>query len=195
MTLLPQNQTRIFLIAAVSANNIIGNNNKLPWKNKTDMGWFKKKTTGHTVVMGRKTFESLKCKPLDNRRNVVISSSLDKDLYAKQGVVVYKSVEDYLSLDVDSESQKNSTHWICGGANLYNQLYPFCQLAYVTKIQKKVIGDTTFIPKDIFKTNFKKTVHIFEHKGNMSIIRYQNINTTQTFPDINDGRDFEFATF
>lgn len=117
-------------IVAVSENGIIGVNNQIPWKNKEDMAFFKEKTLNSTIIMGRKTHESimlLRGKPLDNRRNIVISST-------KQCVETYNSLSSCL------EDIGDGNIWIIGGSRLYNEAISCCktQAIYLNKIHTMV---------------------------------------------------------
>src|SRR6266850_1803475 len=104
-------------IAAMSLNRVIGAGTKIPWHLPEDFKWFKKVTTGHIIVMGRKTFESIG-KPLPNRTTIVLTRSL----------LQINGVETISDLDqIRSRSQGNDTReiFICGGAQLYERALPF----------------------------------------------------------------------
>lgn len=120
-------------IAAMSENRVIGASNRLPWHLPEDFQWFKKMTTGHIIVMGRKTFQSIG-KPLPNRTTFVLSrSSLDIP-----GVRVISSLD---QLDAATEVRDI---FICGGAELYSQALPLCSDLYLTLVKRIVQGDTFF---------------------------------------------------
>jgi dihydrofolate reductase len=116
----------------------IGKNNSLPWPhNKEDMKWFKNWTEGHVVVMGRKTWESLGCKPLKNRINVVVSNGevQGNPHYVRSGNIediIYEMQDIYLDLKI----------WFIGGAEIYRQAIQFCDRIYVTKINGMYACDT-----------------------------------------------------
>jgi dihydrofolate reductase len=124
----------INLIFAVSQNNIIGKNNKLPWHIPDDLKRFKDLTINDVVVMGRKTWESLpnNCKPLSNRTNVILSS---KELELS-GAIVYNSINDVL------EHYNDKTVWIIGGTKILQEFLPFADNLYITRINHDVDGDT-----------------------------------------------------
>lgn len=124
------------MIAAMDLNRVIGIDNQMPWHLPDDLKFFKAKTTGKTVVMGRKTFESLGSRPLPNRRNLVISRN--KALQAS-GAEFFTSIETALqSCDINHELV------IMGGGELYRQMLPFADKLYVTWVQTEVNGDTVF---------------------------------------------------
>jgi len=124
----------VSLIVAVSTNNVIGKNNQLIWHLPADLKHFKQLTTGHTVFMGRKTYDSIG-KPLPNRRNVVISRSVDKI----EGCEVAASLEEALQL-----SQEEKEVFVIGGAEIYRQVLPLAHRIYLTQIHQDFDGDTFF---------------------------------------------------
>ncbi len=127
----------ISLILSVGKNNEIGKNNDLVWHFHEDMRFFRKTTTGNTVIMGRKTFESLP-KILPNRRNIVISG--DKSLKI-DGAEVANSVEEAL------EIAKNDNVFVIGGGRIYAQLLPLASRLYLTEIEAECSDADTFFPK------------------------------------------------
>ncbi len=124
----------ISLIVAVSTNNVIGKNNQLIWHLPADLKHFKQLTTGHTVFMGRKTYDSIG-KPLPNRRNVVISRSVDKIT----GCEVATSLEEALQL-----TQQENEVFVIGGAEIYRKALPLAHRIYLTQIHQDFDGDTFF---------------------------------------------------
>lgn len=126
----------IALIAAMDKHHVIGKDNDMPWHLPDDLKFFKANTTGKTVIMGRKTFESIGSRPLPNRRNLVVSRNAD---YALEGAELFTSVEAALqSCDATSEII------IMGGGQLYRQMLPFANTLYVTQVEAEVDGDTRF---------------------------------------------------
>lgn len=122
-------------IVAVSENNVIGKDNDLIWKLPRDMKHFKETTTGHYIIMGRKTFES-NGRPLPNRTNVIITR--DKN-YTAESCIVVNSLDDAL------EEAKNDTEaFIIGGGIIYELAMPFIDRIYLTKIHHSFDGDTYF---------------------------------------------------
>lgn len=115
-------------IVAVGKNNEIGKNNQLLWHISEDLKNFKKITTGKTVIMGRKTFESIG-RPLPNRRNIVLSRTLDKI----EGVEVFHSLEEITELFGNSDEEV----FIIGGANIYKEMFNNFQKLYISFIKKE----------------------------------------------------------
>ncbi len=115
------------LIVNVSKNWAIGKNNSLLFHLSQDMKFFKEHTTGNTIVMGRKTLESLpNGKPLPNRRNIVLTRNKD---YKPDGVTVYNGIDEFIADNADTDNI-----YIIGGESLYRDLLPYCDTAYVTKV-------------------------------------------------------------
>lgn len=125
------------IIVAKARNNIIGKNNQLLWHLPDDMKRFKALTTGHPVIMGRKTFESIG-KPLPNRENIVFTTNPDFSIEAENVKVVHgiEEIKEYI------DSEENA--FVIGGAMIYNLLLPYTKVLYVTEINKDFEGDTFF---------------------------------------------------
>ena len=123
----------IKIIVATSKNKVIGNNNELIWKLSSDLKRFKELTTGHPVVMGRKTYESIG-KPLPNRRNIIITRNLE---YEVNGCEVVSSLEEALLIT-------NNDCFIIGGGEIYNQSIELADRIYLTLVHKEFEGDTRF---------------------------------------------------
>jgi len=127
---------KITIIAAVAENNIIGGDNKLLWHISADLKRFKKLTTGHTVVMGHKTFQSLPFRPLPNRTNIVLTRNRALKI---ENCIVAHSVEEALDkMDADGEN------FVIGGGNIYMAFMPLAQKLFITRIHKSFNGDTFF---------------------------------------------------
>lgn len=124
----------ISIIAAVSQNGVIGNNNQLPWRLPDELRYFKEKTLHKPIIMGRKTFESL-AKPLPNRRNMVISSQL----LATSGIEVFGGLTKAIDACADAEEIM-----IIGGATLYQAALPMADKLYLTVVDCEIEGDTAF---------------------------------------------------
>lgn len=127
----------ISLIAAIAENNCIGNNNALPWHIPEDLKRFKEITSGKTVLMGRKTWESIpeKFRPLPNRKNIVISTQ--QNFSVPEGVYLYHSLSE--ALHAHSEDL-----FIIGGAHMYAQTIDLADTLYITHVHQTVPGDTFF---------------------------------------------------
>ncbi len=123
------------IIVAVAENNVIGKDNSLIWKLPRDMRHFKETTTGHYIIMGRKTFES-NGRPLPNRTNVIITRDQD---YKADGCVVVHSLEDAIK-----EAKDDLEAFIIGGGVIYDLAMPIVDRIYLTKIHNSFEGDTFF---------------------------------------------------
>ena len=125
------------IIVAMAANRAIGRNGDLIWHNSRDLKQFKKITSGHTVIMGYKTYLSLpNQKALPNRRNIILSSRLDK---APEGFEVVRSIPEALELVKDEDEV-----FVMGGGMVYEQFLPFADRLYLTRIGKEFEADTYF---------------------------------------------------
>ena len=124
---------RIIAIAAMAENRVIGRGNKLPWHVPEDFRWFKSQTVGKTLLMGRKTFESLG-RPLPKRRTIVLSRSG----YAADGVTVVASLDQLPSLLTEPEL------WICGGAEIYRMTMDRWDELFLSVIEGEHEGDAFF---------------------------------------------------
>jgi len=124
------------MIAAIGKNNELGKDNNLIWHFREDMQFFKKTTTGHPVIMGRKTFESLP-KALPNRRNIVVTSDRK---YVADGAETVASVEEALALVGEEEA------FVIGGGRVYTELLPQCDKLYLTEIDAECPDADTFFP-------------------------------------------------
>ncbi len=123
----------INIIVAMSKNRVIGNDNTLIWHLPEDLKRFKQLTTGNTIVMGRKTYESIG-RPLPNRRSIIITRDTN---YKVDGCEVVNSLEEALELS-------NNNCFIIGGGEIYRQAMDKADRLYITKIEKEFEGDTTF---------------------------------------------------
>ena len=127
---------RISLIAAMASNRVIGNKGDIPWKIPGEQKMFKKITLGHTVVMGRKTYESLEG-PLPGRTNIVVTRQID---YKAPGCVIVHDLDGAITSCAASENEV----FICGGGQLYRESLAGADRIYLTVIPKEINGDTYF---------------------------------------------------
>lgn len=125
----------ISIIVACSENNVIGKDNGLIWRLSNDLKRFKALTTGHAIVMGRKTFESIG-RPLPNRRNIILS----KNLGAMDGCEIMRSTDEVLELAKSTDEEL----FIIGGGQVYEQFLPFADKLYLTLVHTEAEGDTFF---------------------------------------------------
>lgn len=156
----------ISIIAAVGKNNELGKNGDLIWHFREDMQFFKKTTTGATVIMGRKTFESLP-KALPNRRNIVITGNTD---YTVQGAEVVGSIEEAL------EVTKSDKVFIIGGASIYKALLPHADTIFLTEIDAECADADTYFP-DFNKRGYNREVlgHSNENETEFEFVKYTRV--------------------
>ena len=139
----------VVIIAAVARNHVIGCDNRLIWNIPEDMAHFKTLTAGHTVVMGRKTWESLppRFRPLPNRRNIVISRQAD---YAAPGAELADSLENALKL-----ASTAATVFVIGGEQIYAQAMGIADRLEITEVDLEPDGDAWF--PEIAAVDWEKT--------------------------------------
>ncbi len=125
------------IVVAVAKNNVIGKDNKLIWHLPEDLKRFKKLTTGKTIIMGRKTFESLG-KVLPNRKHIVITKNNDFKIDNPMVEVINNINE------LDKYINSNEEHFVIGGASIYKILLPYTNKMYITRIYEQFEGDTFF---------------------------------------------------
>ena len=137
-------KSELTIIAAASTNNVIGFDNKLIWNIPKDLKRFKELTQGHSVIMGRKTFESLP-NPLPKRRNIIITKNKD---YSQNGIEVTSNIEDAIDL-----CKSDSQPFIIGGGEIYSQTIEIVDKIELTRVYKEYQGDAFFpdIPLDKFE--------------------------------------------
>lgn len=124
------------LIVAMDKNKVIGQDNDMPWHLPDDLKFFKKNTQNKTVIMGRKTFQSIGSKPLPNRRNIVISRNQS---FETNGAALYASVEQAIL-----SCSKQEEVMIIGGGQLYKMMLPYATRLYLTHVEASIEGDTIF---------------------------------------------------
>ena len=127
------------LIVAVADNGVIGAGNQLPWRLPEDLRRFKSLTSGHTIIMGRKTWESL-TGALAGRQNIVVSHQQD---YIADGGEVARSLDDALA-----RTRMPAPVFCIGGGELYRIALPRATRLYVTQVHRDYSGDATFPPVD-----------------------------------------------
>lgn len=129
---------KVYIIAAVASNGVIGRDGKLPWHYPEDLKHFKTVTTGHAVVMGRKTWESIG-KPLPNRRNIVLTRNAAYPLPA--GVERYDTLD--AALDA-SRTRKQEKAFVIGGEQVFAEALKKADGMYLTHVEQSVEGDSRF---------------------------------------------------
>ena len=124
----------LYQVVAIANNRVIGKDNKLPWHFSSDLKFFKQLTTGHTVIMGRKTFESIG-KPLPNRENFVIT----RNTQSADGTVKY-----FTSVENAIKAVKTKDAFIIGGAQIFNETVNLVDGIFMTEIHADFEGDTFY---------------------------------------------------
>jgi dihydrofolate reductase len=152
-------------IVAMAKNGVIGNNNKLPWHLPDDLKWFKSQTVGGTIIMGKNTFLSLGSKPLKNRNNIVISSTLE----STEGITVYRSIDE---VPVKIKTDENT--WIIGGAQLYQSCVGYCSDLYLTLVKQEYEGDCIFPLYGKLNLYFSMK-SLVKNTDEYSIFHYENV--------------------
>jgi dihydrofolate reductase len=145
----------------MSLNRVIGAGNRIPWHLPEDFKWFKQMTTGHVIVMGRRTFESIG-KPLPNRLTIVLTRSAST-------IPGVRTVSALSQIDPTDPALAGREIFICGGAQLYQQALPLCSDLYLTLVQRVVEGDTVFPP---FEDQFELAEEVLDTPG-FKILHYR----------------------
>ena len=156
------------IIVAIAENNLIGGDNKLLWHLSEDLKRFKEITMDNTLIMGRKTFESL---PgiLPGRKHIVITRDENYKVDSNQVEIVHNIQ------DVINEYANNSENaFVIGGGEIYNTTFPYCSKLYLTKIKRSFSGDTYF--PDIDFSKWKITNSSGEKKDPKNGIEFEYIN-------------------
>lgn len=160
---------KISLIVAVAENGVIGHNNQLIWHLPNDLKQFKRLTTGHCIIMGRKTFDSIG-KPLPNRTSLIISRNTDFQI---EGCITVSSLENAI---LEAKKIENEEAFIIGGAEIYRLALPIIDKIYLTEVHHEYEGDTFFpeIDKTIWKEIHREDFETDEkHLVNYSFVELQ----------------------
>ncbi len=147
----------ISIIVAASENNVIGVNNDLPWRLSNDLKFFKQKTTGHSILMGRKTFDSIG-KALPNRENIIITRNKNFEM---DNCIVKNSIEEAI---LYCKEKNKDEIFIIGGDMIYKQSLHLANKIYLTRVHTEIKNGTAFFPvlenetwqKEIEIIHFKK---------------------------------------
>jgi dihydrofolate reductase len=128
----------VSIIVGMTKNKVIGKDNSLPWHLPEDLKNFKELTAGNTVIMGRKTWESIpeRFRPLPNRNNIVISRNIN----SLEGIDVCSSVEEAL----EKAKSYDREIFIIGGSSIYEQFLPLTDKMYISYLKEEFDGDTYF---------------------------------------------------
>jgi len=146
-------------IVAVAEDGVIGRGGDLPWRLSEDLKWFKKITLGHTILMGRKTWESLPG-ALPSRQNWVLSRTANQ----KDGMSVFRSMEEVQQALVPSQ-----TLFIIGGGEIYSMALPLCHELFISEVRRKVPDGDAFFPN--YKDQFRP-VEVLDDNPNFLLRRW-----------------------
>ncbi|MFC0559457.1 dihydrofolate reductase [Halalkalibacter alkalisediminis] len=147
----------ISFVVAMDRNRLIGKENQLPWHLPADLAYFKKVTTGHTIVMGRKTYESIG-RPLPKRKNVVLTRS---EGFEAEGCEVVHHVEDVLKM-----AKQEDEFFVIGGTQVFSLFWEHVDRLYVTYIDETFEGDTYFPEIDADSWELVSVEHGFVDEKN-----------------------------
>lgn len=161
----------ISIIAAVAKNNIIGGDNKLLWHIPEDLKHFKDITSNHTIIMGRKTFQSLP-NVLPKRHHIVLTKDKNYTIDSDSVTIVHNLKE-----IVDKYKTSKEEVFVIGGGEIYSAFLPYCKNLYLTKINKNFEGDTYF-PK-IEPSQWKVTYSSEVNKTLKDNLEFKFINLTR----------------
>ena len=169
-------------IAACAANRVIGTQGDLPWNIPEDMAFFREKTKGHIMIMGRKTFDSFQGKPLPKRVHIVITRNPEPLKFTASGsspVIQVESIDAALKAASQLIPQWPEEVFIIGGGEIYRQTLEISDRIYLTCIEKEFSGDTVFpeIPENLFER--------IEHRPVKGVIDF-SFNTFQKFRSQNE---------
>jgi dihydrofolate reductase len=131
-------------IAAVDRKGAIGKGGKLPWHYSADMKFFRETTTGHAVVMGRKTWLTIG-KPLKDRLNIVLSR--DSNIEPQESLLVFTDIDSVVSFN----NSLTTDLFVIGGAQIYEAFLPHIEKWIITEVPLTVSGADAFMPKDYLK--------------------------------------------
>lgn len=165
-------RSEIILVVAMGLNRVIGWDGALPWTLKSDLKHFRKLTMGHTVVMGRKTYESIG-KPLEGRRNIVMTHD---PLYQREGV---ETVTGFATL-MAAIAKDHNTVFVIGGGNLYRQAILLADKIIVTEVKASVYGDTYF--PEIDRMCFKEISRLKNIQEKGDDYAYDIVEYEYTYP-------------
>jgi dihydrofolate reductase len=160
---------RISIIVAMAKNRVIGANNKLPWHISDDLKRFKQLTMGHTLIMGRKTFDSIG-RPLPGRVNIVVSRNPSLSI---PGAIVVPSLEEAIA------KTKGEKAYVIGGSEIFAQALPLAAHIDLTQIDAEVEGDVFF--PEISESTWQETSRdsLRDPKNGLS---YHNLTLERRYP-------------
>ena len=163
----------ISIIAAIGKNRELGKDNKLLWHISEDFKRFKDLTSGHIVIMGRKTYESLpeKFRPLPNRTNIVVTRN--SNFTTINQLIVVGSIEEAIESAKSKIQNPNSEIFIIGGASIYEQGIKYADKLYLTLVEKEYPDADAFFPD---YSQFKKIVSEEKHQDDIYTYRFVELD-------------------
>ncbi|HEX3504112.1 MAG TPA: dihydrofolate reductase [Xanthobacteraceae bacterium] len=172
----------IVLLAAVSANGVIGRDNALPWRLKSDMQYFRAVTMGKPVVMGRKTYQSIG-KPLPGRTTIVVSRDVG---FAAPGILVAPNLDAALAAARGDARRRNANAVIvAGGGDIYKQAMSLATRLLITEVHKRVDGDARFPaidPQSWRQTERSEHDPAAEDEFAFAFVTYERVNAAVMQP-------------
>ena len=150
---------KITLVAAIASNNVIGKENSLPWNIPEDLKRFKQMTSGHTILMGRKTFDSIG-RPLPNRQNIVMTKD---ENFEREGIKVINDFDEALELIKESKEDV----FVIGGSKIYELFEPVANTLAITRILKDFEGDAFFPDINWDLWQIEREENFFDEKSNI----------------------------
>lgn len=178
---------RLALIAALAPNMGIGEGDQLPWKMPRDMKFFRRMTRGHVVIMGRKTFESLGCKPLPARFNIVLSRTRN---YHGSNLVTARSIQEAILLG--GQATKHARLFVIGGGNVYRQAIEIADEMYLTLVEKAELSEDLFGDSSFNADTFFPEFHSGEWDTCHVSRFYRALDTTKADVDVKPNHYFRF---
>ncbi|ECP8365351.1 dihydrofolate reductase [Salmonella enterica subsp. enterica serovar Newport] len=177
---------KLSIIVAMDRNNAIGKNNELPWRLPADLANFKAITTGKNVIMGSKTWESLGCRPLPNRGNLIVTRSPEGYINGREEHTDMRLVTFHTSIDlaikalerIEKDTGKEQEVMIIGGASVYQQTLARADRIYLSRIDIAVEGADAFFPeidRDVFQVDYTMT-HLPDGQKHTHRWTYQILN-------------------
>ena len=140
---------RIALISALAPNRSIGHADALPWRLPRDMQFFRRMTSGHAILMGRKTFDSLGCRPLPKRVNIVLTKTRD---YSQPNVLVARDLDQ--AIDLARAHSRKERLFVIGGGSVYDQTLTLADELYLTQIQPRDPKQTHLFDEEFYGDTF-----------------------------------------
>lgn len=161
-------------IAACTPQGVIGKNGTIPWYFPEDLQRFKRITSGHTIIMGRKTYESLGNRPLRGRHNIVVSRSLE----SKPDIGLH--VAPSLEVAIDMARQKGDEKcFLIGGQKIYEEGLHLCEKVHLTKINMEIPEGEAFFPVDLLAERFVLGIHEVQNQ----FVEYMTFYPNAMLPD------------